>query len=95
MNSFLIPIVFFCAFTPGEPHECNGQTALYKHALSPIIQEKVTEDGEEVTVEINTPLLCLKAGWMDVAKEIQEFQKEHPKKDLEFRVICKRTEQRT
>ncbi len=87
--NLLIPVVFFCALVPGEPRECNGQTALFKHTLSPVIEENGTE------VLITTPLLCIQAGMLDDIKEIQKFQEGHPKEELGFRVICKRTEQDT
>jgi hypothetical protein len=92
--NILIPVVFFCAFSPEEPHDCNGQTALYKHALSPVQTVEVKE-GMSVEVVITNPITCLQAGWIDVSKEMESFKTEHPNKDLEFRVVCKRLDQKT
>lgn len=85
--NYLIPVIFFCAFTPGENHACNGQTALWKHDIAPV-QHNI--DG--TTTVINNPIACLMAGYQEVAKEMAEFSHDHPNKELEFRVLCKRTE---
>ncbi len=89
MSNLLIPVVFFCALVPGEPQDCNGQTALYKHTLSPVTMK----DGIEI--EITTPSLCLEAGMVDAAKELKDFQEQHPNEKLDFRVKCERLEQPT
>ena len=85
--NYLIPVVFFCIF---DTHQvCDGHTAIYKHEISP-----VTVDKDGLTTVINTPMGCLMAGYQDVAREMDEIKKANPDKDLEFRVVCKRTDQR-
>lgn len=74
--NYLIPIVFFCTFTPGENQPCDGKTALYNHKLHPV----------------TTPMSCLMEGYVDAAQTAVEWKEEHPNKDIEFRVVCKRTE---
>ena len=79
MVSWLTPVVFFCAFIPGENQRCDGHTALYKHELHPVA----------------TPMACLMEGYVNAAQTISEWKEEHPNKDIEFRVLCKRSDERT
>lgn len=58
---------------------CSGQTKIYEEVLDPVA----------------TPTQCLLDGNLRAAKYIQEFQQEHPNKELDFRVVCKRSDQKT
>ena len=89
MLNYLIPVVMFCI--PMQNPEtgqfssttnekvCSGQTKIYEEVLDPVA----------------TPAQCLIEGNLRAAKYIQEFQQEHPNKELDFRVVCKRSDQKT
>ena len=92
--NLLVPIVLFCVLN--EHQICNEVTSVYKHRIPAV---KVAEDG--LTTVINTPLACLMAGYQDVAAHIDEVREQikkedpdHKDKELEFRVICERADQK-
>lgn len=74
--NLIFPIVFFCAVVHGQPSRCDGQTALLHHELD----------------AVNTPMSCLLEGTADATNYIVQFEKEHPSKKLEYRILCKSSE---
>ena len=58
---------------------CDGQTKIYEEVLDPV----------------TTPTKCLLEGNIRAATYLQEWKKEHPNKDLDFRIVCKRSDQKT
>ena len=88
MLNYLIPVVMFCIpmqdettgqFTVSGEKICSGQTKIYEEVLDPVA----------------TPIQCLLEGNLRAATYIQEWNKEHPHKDLDFRIVCKRSDQKT
>lgn len=89
MLNYLIPVVMFCIPMQDEQtgqfsasaneKVCSGQTKIYEEVLDPVA----------------TPTQCLLDGNLRAAQYILEFQKEHPNKELDFRVVCKRSDQKT
>ena len=79
LNELIIPIVLVCAFVPGEINNCNATTAIDRHELEPV----------------TLPSECLMRGSEDAAKIITEYNKDHPNKQFDFRIICKRNTEKT
>ena len=89
MLNYLIPVVMFCIpmqddhtgqFTASTNDKvCSGQTKIFEEVLDPVA----------------TPTQCLIDGNVRAATYIQEFQREHPHKELDFRIVCKRSDQKT
>ena len=79
LNELIIPIVLICAFVPGEINTCSTTTAIDRHELDPV----------------TLPSECLMRGSEDAAKIISEYNKEHPNKQVDFRIICKRNSEKT
>lgn len=76
MLNFVTPIVLFCSVIPGDSNICDGKTALLKHELDPV----------------TTPMNCLLEGTVDATNYIVAFEKEHPNKKLQYRIVCKTAE---
>lgn len=76
MINYITPIVFFCSIVSGEANTCDGKTALFKHELD----------------AVTTPMSCLLEGTVDATHYIIEFEKEHPSKKLQYRILCKTSE---
>ena len=88
MLNYLIPVVLFCIpmqdeqtgeFKVSGEKVCSGQTKVYEEVLDPVA----------------TPTQCLLEGNIKAANYILEFRKEHPNKELDFRIVCKRSDQKT
>lgn len=79
MLEYIIPVVFICAVVPGEINNCSAVTAVDRHELEPVV----------------LPSECLMRGSEDAAKMIAEFNKDHPAKEVEFRIKCERSSKKT
>lgn len=58
---------------------CNGFTKFYEEVLDPV----------------QLPSQCLMEAQVHAAQYIAKWHEEHPHKDLEYRIICRRSEQKT
>lgn len=58
---------------------CDGKTAIDRHEL------------EQVTL----PSECLMKATEDAAKYISDFNTQHPNKEMTFRIVCKRSTEKT
>lgn len=58
---------------------CDGHTALIHHELD----------------AVTTPMQCLLDGTADATQYIVQFEKDHPDKKLEYRILCKSSYQKT
>jgi len=58
---------------------CDGKTALERHELEQVV----------------LPSECLMRGNEDAAKYISDFNTQHPNKEMTFRIICKRSSEKT
>lgn len=73
MLNYITPIVLICSIVKGEPNVCDGNTALDRQELD----------------AVNTPTQCLVAGTAAATNYIVDYEKEHPNKKLQYRIICK------
>jgi hypothetical protein len=88
--SWFIPVILMCAFEPNEIHHCDEHTEkVQRYELAPIQKFKIIENQPEIEVPITTPMLCLAAGTTKLVEEFDAFQKANPKKDIEFRIVCR------
>ena len=94
--NLLVPIVFLCAHVQGQINYCDGHTAFAHFTLAPIQKMQIFPDPTlpKIEVPISNPMLCILAGMEKAAKEIEEFKTEHPNKDVEFRVVCQRLDEK-
>lgn len=58
---------------------CDGQTKFYEEVLDPVM----------------TPSQCLVEGNTHAAQYLAKWREEHPNKDVDFRIVCKRSDQKT
>lgn len=79
MLNFIIPIVFFCPIIPNENNSCDGTTAIFHREL-------------EATM---TPIDCLLKGTSYATNYISSFEEEHTNKKLQYRIVCKGSQQKT
>jgi hypothetical protein len=61
-----------------ESGVCNGQTMFYQEVLDPV----------------NTPSQCLVEANVHAAQYMIKWKEDHPNKDLDYRVMCKRSDQK-
>lgn len=76
MLNLIVPIVYFCAVVPNNKDACNGYTSLMHEELP----------------SVPTPMRCLLDGTAFATQYIVEFEKDHPAKKLEYRIVCKSSE---
>ncbi len=76
MLNLIFPVVFFCPVIAGAKDTCNGFTSIVHEELPPV----------------STPMSCLLAGTAFATQYIVEFEKDHPNKKLEYRIVCKSSE---
>ena len=79
MLNYLIPIVMYCAIVPGEINNCNGTTKFYSETLDPV----------------PTPSKCLLEGSVHAMQYIGEWHRDHPNKDIEYRIRCENASKKT
>lgn len=79
MLNYLYPIVFYCAVVPGEINNCNGTTKFYSETLDPV----------------STPTKCLLEGSVRAMQYVDDWHREHPSKDIEYRIRCENAAKRT
>jgi hypothetical protein len=72
----LIVPVVFFCATLPNKNTCDGFTSLIHEELPPV----------------PTPMKCLLDGTAFATQYIVEFEKDHPKLKLEYRIVCKSTE---
>lgn len=58
---------------------CNGQTKFYEEVLDPV----------------QLPGQCLMDASIRASQYMTKWHDEHPNKDLDYRIICKRSDQKT
>ena len=58
---------------------CTGQTKFYEEVLDPVM----------------TPSQCLVEGATHAAQYLGKWKEEHPNKEVDFRIVCKRSDQKT
>lgn len=58
---------------------CDGKTAIDRHELEQVV----------------LPSECLMKATIDAAKYISDFNTEHPNKEMTYRIICKRSSDKT
>lgn len=61
-----------------ENGACNGYTKFYEEILDPV----------------STPGQCLVEGNVHAAQYMNKWKEEHPNKELDFRIQCKRSDQK-
>ena len=76
--NYIVPIVMYCAVVAGETSKCDGTTKIYSETLD----------------AVETPTKCLLEGYIRAAQYIDDWQKDHPNKPLEYRVKCQRPGQK-
>lgn len=76
MLNLVVPIIFFCATTPGRKFDCDALNSIYHEELPPV----------------STPMNCLLDGTAFATQYIVEHEKQHPKEKLEYRIVCKSSE---
>ena len=78
MLNYLIPIVMYCAVVPGEPNNCNGTTKIYSETLDAVA----------------TPTKCLLEGSIRAMQYVDDWEKDHPNKHIEYRIRCENPSKR-
>jgi hypothetical protein len=77
--NYLLPIVMYCAVIPGEINNCNGTTKIYSETLDAVA----------------TPSKCLLEGSIRAMQYVDEWKKDHPNKDIEYRIRCENPAKKT
>jgi hypothetical protein len=80
MLNYFTPIVMYCAIVAGDiDHKCDGSTKFYSETLDPV----------------PTPTKCLFDGSFKAMEFLDEWNKSHPNKPIEYRVKCEYLLKRT
>lgn len=58
---------------------CNGQTKFFEEVLDPV----------------RTPSQCLSEGTIHAAQYLTKWKEEHQNKEVDFRIVCKRSDEKT
>ena len=73
MLTYFTPIVFYCAVVAGDiNHKCNATTMFFSETLDPVA----------------TPVKCLLEGSIKAMQYMDDWNKDHPNKPIEYRVKC-------
>ena len=79
MLNYLYPIIMYCALVPGEINNCNTTTKFYSETLDPV----------------STPSQCLLKGSIRAMQYVNDWHKNQPNKEIEYRIRCENASKRT
>mgnify|MGYP006279120521 FL=1 len=79
MLNYLYPIIMYCTVITGEINNCNSATKFYSETLDAVA----------------TPSKCLMDGSIRAMQYVDDWKKEHPNKDIEYRIRCENSAKKT
>ena len=80
MLNYFTPVIFYCAVVSGDiNHKCDATTKFFSETID----------------SVSTPVKCLLEGSIKAMEYMDEWNREHPNKPIEYRVKCEYLLKRT